>query len=87
MNPPRRYTELGASLFIIHGAGAVSNQPPFNDSETIELPDWVKARLRQDNRNLSQAIVDMVIWVDRVKCWMYQADADLAKVLDEMSIR
>jgi hypothetical protein len=27
----------------------------------------------------------MVIWVDRVKCWMYQADADLAKVLEDMT--
>jgi hypothetical protein len=53
--------------------------------QTINLPDWVSARLRQDNRDLSQAIVDMVIWVDRVKCWMYQADADLQVVRKNMA--
>lgn len=47
------------------------------DSQKINLPDWVISRLKQDNLNVSQAIIDMVIWVDRVKCWMYQADADL----------
>lgn len=47
----------------------------------VVLPDWVIARLKQDNPDLSRAIVDMVIWVDRVKCWMYQADADFERVL------
>jgi hypothetical protein len=50
----------------------------------VSLPDWVVARLKQDNVDLSHAIVDMVIWVDRVKCWMYQADADLDKALGEI---
>lgn len=47
----------------------------------VELPDWVIARLQQDNPDVSKAIVDMVIWVDRVKCWMYQADTDLERIL------
>jgi hypothetical protein len=50
----------------------------------VSLPDWVVARLKQDNVDLSHAIVDMVIWVDRVKCWMYQADSDLDKALGEI---
>lgn len=53
-------------------------------SQQIDLPDWVAARLRQDNQDLSRSIVDMVIWVDRVKCWMYQTDADLALVLRDL---
>jgi hypothetical protein len=53
-------------------------------TQSVYLPDWVIARLRQDNRDLSQAIIDMVIWVDRVKCWMYQTDADLQVVLDNI---
>jgi hypothetical protein len=63
----------------------VPNQSSSSQDESIELPEWVKARLKQDNENLSQAIIDMVIWVDRLKCWMYQADADLANVLEEIS--
>ena len=47
----------------------------------VELPDWVVARLKQDNQDLTKAIVDMVIWVDRVKCWMYQTDADFERIL------
>jgi len=50
----------------------------------VTLPDWVVARLRQDHPDLSHAIVDMVIWVDRVKCWMYQADADFERALNHI---
>lgn len=50
----------------------------------VDLPGWVVARLKQDNSDLVQAIVDMVVWVDRVKCWMYQADADLERIIDEV---
>ena len=46
----------------------------------IQLPDWVIARLRQDNPDIAQAIVDLVVWSDRVKCWMYQADADFERI-------
>lgn len=51
----------------------------------VNLPGWVVARLKQDNQDLAQAIIDMVIWVDRVKCWMYQADADLELVVNELA--
>ena len=51
----------------------------------INLPDWVIARLQQDNPDVTKSIVEMVIWVDRVKCWLYQADADLARLVDEMT--
>lgn len=47
----------------------------------IDLPDWVRARLKQDNSNIAQAITDMVIWADRLKCWIYQADADMTNIL------
>ncbi len=50
----------------------------------VDLPDWVVARLKQDNEDLSRSIVDMVIWVDRVKCWMYQADAYFERILIEL---
>ncbi len=50
----------------------------------VDLPDWVVARLKQDNEDLSRSIVDMVIWVDRVKCWMYQADADFERILTDL---
>lgn len=67
-------------------AAAPAAQPaPTGRTTSINLPDWVRARLRQDNQDLSQAIVDMVIWVDRVKCWMYQADADLEAVIKNMA--
>jgi hypothetical protein len=74
-----------AAVDAIHqllSRGMVENMDgaPMPKGQTINLPDWVSARLRQDNHDLSQAIVDMVIWIDRVKCWMYQADADLQAV-------
>jgi hypothetical protein len=53
-------------------------------ADQVKLPGWVISRLQQDNPDLTQAIVEMVIWVDRVKCWMYQADADLDRVISEM---
>lgn len=49
--------------------------------ERINLPDWVISRLKQDNADVSQAIVQMVIWADRIKCWMYQADVDMQRVI------
>jgi hypothetical protein len=52
--------------------------------ENVQLPAWVISRLKQDNPDLTQAIVEMVIWVDRVKCWMYQADADMDQVVDRL---
>jgi hypothetical protein len=44
----------------------------------------VEARLKQDNPDISKAIVDMVIWADRVKCWLYQADSDLLNLAEEI---
>lgn len=50
----------------------------------INLPEWVVARLLLDNTDLSQAIVDLVIWADRVKCWLYQADAELEGIVGKL---
>ncbi|MBX9694345.1 MAG: DUF4388 domain-containing protein [Cyanobacteria bacterium] len=52
--------------------------------DQVDLPAWVVARLKQDNPDISQAIIDMVIWVDRVKCWMYQVDADFYRIRKNM---
>jgi hypothetical protein len=50
--------------------------------ENIQLPDWVVSRLKQDNPDVSEAIVQLVIWADRIKCWLYQADVDLERVIN-----
>ncbi len=47
----------------------------------IKLPDWVILRLKQENLDVSQAIVDLVVWADRVKCWLYQADVDMHRII------
>lgn len=47
----------------------------------VQLPDWVIQRLKQDNPDVSQAIVELVVWADRIKCWLYQADADLERII------
>jgi hypothetical protein len=67
---------------LINGHALVVEQPE-NDAQ-VNLPPWVISRLKQDNPDLTQAIVEMVIWVDRVKCWMYQADADLDKIVGQL---
>lgn len=67
---------------LAHGYASVV-EPPAKD-DVVQLPAWVVSRLKQDNPDISQAIVQMVIWVDRVKCWMYQADADLEKVIGDL---
>lgn len=51
-------------------------EPQSGQGNSLNLPTWVVSRLKQDNPDLTQAIVNMVIWVDRVKCWMYQTDAE-----------
>ena len=51
------------------------------DLSSIQLPDWVISRLKQDNPDVSQSIVDLVIWADRIKCWLYQVDVDLSRVI------
>lgn len=65
-------------------AKAIRLLSPDELSADIKLPDWVLSRLRQDNPDISRAIVEMVIWCDRVKCWMYQADAELAGIIDHI---
>lgn|GEM_PF-2465663 len=69
---------LSDGLAELAGAGEQSSR------EGMALPSWVVARLKQDNTDINQAIIDMVIWVDRVKCWMYQTDAELYEVVKEL---
>lgn len=79
----RRWDYVHAVHEIIsRGLANVVEVRPSEDS--IKLPSWVISRLKQDNPDLTQAIVEMVIWVDRVKCWMYQADADLDRIVDQL---
>ena len=82
----RRAYVQAVSILLAEGLAVVVEKPMPQEGETIDLPPWVLARLQQDNANLSQAIVDMVIWVDRVKCWMYQADSDFAKMLEHLNV-
>ena len=66
---------------IIADGQALVVEDASDRNEKIELPEWVVSRLKQDNTDVSRAIVEMVIWVDRLKCWMYQADADLDRLV------
>lgn len=68
---------------IIADGQAVVIEPALTSAE-ICLPDWVISRLKQDNPDPSQAIVDLVIWTDRIKCWLYQADADLSRLIGSL---
>ncbi len=65
--------------------GLVVVAEPVAHGDQVDLPGWVVSRLKQDNADLSQAIVDMVIWVDRIKCWMYQADSDLENIIEDLT--
>lgn len=65
---------------VVEGRALVVEEPG-GRNEQIVLPEWVISRLKQDNADVSQSIVQMVIWVDRIKCWMYQADADLDRLV------
>ncbi len=65
--------------YIANGKVLVVEAPAV--SSGLELPDWVVSRLKQDNPDISQSIVDLVIWADRIKCWLYQADVDLMRVI------
>jgi hypothetical protein len=69
---------------LMEGLAVVVEAPIKPDDEKIVLPPWVMARLKQDQTDISQAIVDMVIWVDRVKCWMFQADADFGRIVNKL---
>lgn len=82
--PLTRREYVNAVATIIADGLAVVVEGSAKKEEAIQLPDWVVARLRQDNQDISQAIVDMVVWVDRVKCWMYQVDADFGRIIDQL---
>lgn len=58
--------------------------PDDQDMENIEIPSWVAARLRQENPDVAKAIADLVIWADKAKMWMYQADADFEKIVGQL---
>jgi hypothetical protein len=79
----REYVQAVYRL-LSDGLAVVAEPEPGEEGDRVNLPGWVVARLKQDNPDLSQAIISMVIWVDRVKCWMYQADADLAGIIDQL---
>lgn len=79
----RRELVHSVSSWLAEGFAEPVNKIVAMRENQVLLPDWVVARLKQDNSELSKAIVDMVIWVDRVKCWMYQADADLESIIRE----
>jgi hypothetical protein len=72
------------AVFQLLSEGLVVVAEPVTQGDHVELPGWVVARLKQDNQDISQAIVDMVIWVDRIKCWMYQADADMDRIIADL---
>lgn len=67
---------------VAAGKTRVHQAPP--QGEAIQLPDWVVSRLKQDNEDVSQAIVQLVIWADRIKCWLYQADVDLERIISAL---
>jgi hypothetical protein len=79
----RAYAQILA-IILAEGIAVVVEKPLVSSEESINLPSWVIARLKQDHSDLTQSIINMVIWVDRVKCWMYQADVDLMRVLDRL---
>lgn len=55
-------------------------QIDLREVETIRLPPWVVARLRQENSDISRAIENMVVWTDRAKIWLYQLEGDFGKI-------
>lgn len=79
----RRWDFVHSVHEILSRGLATLVEVPLTD-DSVRLPDWVVSRLKQDNPDLAQAIVEMVIWVDRVKCWMYQADADLERIISNV---
>lgn len=70
---------------VASGKALVVEQVP-NTQNSIQLPDWVISRLKQDNADVSQSIVDLVIWADRIKCWLYQADVDLQRLIAALDL-
>lgn len=76
----RRQQIQSLAILLTEGICVVVEPQEPESMEQTHLPDWVVARLRQDNPDIAQAIVDMVVWTDRVKCWMFQADADFERI-------
>lgn len=76
----RRQQIQSLATLLSEGICVVVEPQEPESMEQTHLPDWVVARLRQDNPDIAQAIVDMVVWTDRVKCWMFQADADFERI-------
>jgi hypothetical protein len=81
----RRAYAQSLAIILAEGLAVVVEKPITEKGESIDLPAWVIARLKQDDADLTQSIIDMVIWVDRVKCWMYQADVDFARILENLT--
>ena len=81
----RRAYAQSLAIILAEGLAVVVEKPVTEKGESIDLPAWVIARLKQDDADLTQSIIDMVIWVDRVKCWMYQADVDFARILENLT--
>jgi hypothetical protein len=81
----RRAYAQSLAIILAEGLAVVVEKPVTEKGESIDLPPWVIARLKQDDTDLTQSIIDMVIWVDRVKCWMYQADVDFARILENLT--
>src|SRR5262249_1373449 len=50
---------------ISDGLAVVADSDVPEETDRVSLPGWVVARLQQDNADLSQAIINMVVWVDR----------------------
>jgi len=80
LNMTRRQQIQSLATLLSENLCVVVEAQEEESMEQTSLPDWVVARLRQDNPDITQAIVDMVIWTDRVKCWMFQADADFERI-------
>ncbi len=81
----RRAYAQSLAIILAEGLAVVVEKQITEKGESIDLPAWVIARLNQDNADLTQSIIDMVIWVDRVKCWMYQADVDFTRILENLT--
>ena len=81
----RRAYAQSLAIILAEGLAVVVEKQITEKGESIDLPAWVIARLKQDDGDLTQAIIDMVIWVDRVKCWMYQADVDFTRILENLT--
>ncbi len=80
LNLTRRQQIQALATLLSEGICVVVEAQEPESMSQIQLPDWVVARLRQDNPDIAQAIVDLVVWSDRVKCWMFQADADFERI-------